>query len=176
MRLLDAYALIYDNVARLAEFTDAANAPAYAILSHTWEDEEILFEDITLGPQHEITPHFAATSTEPLGLFRSLSISTISTVYSSTSSSSLRSDETDECELGSLSESYDGNSGAGDATSAISNASTSGRLGFRVKAGWNKVLNTCLLAIRDRLQYVWIDTCRFLFCMSDRALSDRITL
>jgi hypothetical protein len=54
MRLLDAEALIYDNVADLIDFPDESSAPPYAILSHTWEEEEILFHDIPLGPQHEI--------------------------------------------------------------------------------------------------------------------------
>ena len=53
MRLLDAHALIYDNIAALVDFTDQS-LPPYAILSHTWGDEEVLFQDIGLGPQHEI--------------------------------------------------------------------------------------------------------------------------
>ena len=53
MRLLDAEALIYDNIAELVDFPDVSSAPPYAILSHTWEQEEVLFHDVPLGPQHE---------------------------------------------------------------------------------------------------------------------------
>lgn len=59
MRLLDAEALIYDDVAELVEFTDESSAPPYAILSHTWEQEEVLFADLPLGPHHEIRPTMA---------------------------------------------------------------------------------------------------------------------
>lgn len=62
MRLLDAEALIYDDVAELAEFPDESKAPPYAILSHTWEDEEVLFADIALGPQHDIRPSIASSA------------------------------------------------------------------------------------------------------------------
>jgi hypothetical protein len=56
MRLLDAEALIYDNEAELVDFADESHAPKYAILSHTWEEEEVLFQDIPLGPEHLVKP------------------------------------------------------------------------------------------------------------------------
>ncbi|KAI1258967.1 heterokaryon incompatibility protein-domain-containing protein [Xylariaceae sp. FL1019] len=44
MRLLNVSTL------RLESFTDERTAPPYAILSHTWDDEEILFEDVERLP------------------------------------------------------------------------------------------------------------------------------
>lgn len=61
MRLLDAEALIYDNVAELVNFPDESTAPRYAILSHTWDHEEVLFEEIGLGPHHEIQHPISST-------------------------------------------------------------------------------------------------------------------
>jgi len=56
MRLLDAWALIYDGSAELFDVPDERSCPAYAILSHTWGHEEVLFGDLPLGPSHEISP------------------------------------------------------------------------------------------------------------------------
>ena len=57
MKLLDAKLLINEGRAQLVEFQDERNLPNYAILSHTWADEEVLFHDLELGPRHEIEPH-----------------------------------------------------------------------------------------------------------------------
>lgn len=54
IRLLDARALIYENTSQLVN-SDEVGSPEYAILSHTWDVEEITFSDIPLGPCHEIT-------------------------------------------------------------------------------------------------------------------------
>jgi len=43
MRLLNTHTLELDSFVK---------APPYAILSHTWEDDEILFEDVQLGREH----------------------------------------------------------------------------------------------------------------------------
>ena len=53
MRLLDARALIYEGVSRLVDDAEVGH-PCYTILSHTWGKEEVLYEDIELGPNHEI--------------------------------------------------------------------------------------------------------------------------
>lgn len=53
MRLLDARALIYEGVSRVVDDAEVGK-PYYAILSHTWGKEEVLFEDIALGPNHEV--------------------------------------------------------------------------------------------------------------------------
>ena len=60
MRLLDAYTLIHDGVAEMVEFVDERTLPKYAILSQTWAEEEVLFHDIALGPDHEVTPTSAS--------------------------------------------------------------------------------------------------------------------
>lgn len=67
MRLLDAKALIYNNVANLVDFPDASRAPRYAILSHTWGVEEVLFQDIHLGPQHELVDDYRNDASFDLG-------------------------------------------------------------------------------------------------------------
>lgn len=109
MRLLDAWLLIYEGVAELVEFPDERSAPPYAILSHTWGEEEVLFSDLPLGPNHEVV-----TSKESLR--------------------ALRRKDGRHIEVTARSKPH-------------------------VKLGWNKVLNTCLQACRDGLEYVWIDTC-----------------
>lgn len=187
MRLLDAEALIYYNVARLVEFTDASEAPDYAILSHTWEDEEVLFEDIKLGLQHEIASDTVFRQSFRSTAPRSRSISLIGSPSTLRSSSldykSIKSDEeergapphdsdsqsnyamtieSDEDEPDFLSQDSNSDSHSEDPSSTFSNTSDTGLVGLHVKAGWNKVLNTCLLAVRDRLRYVWIDTCRYI--------------
>ena len=171
MRLLDAEALIYHNVARLVEFPDADRAPSYAILSHTWAEEEVLFEDIKLGPQHEIaTDTDFCYSQEYSKLTRRIDpwLSEGFWPRSDAESMKISSDEddsdflpinenVDEMEIGSVLK------GSGDGTvseSTKSSPPTSTDAEVHVKAGWNKVLNTCLISVRDRLRYVWIDTCR----------------
>ena len=121
MRLLDAEALVYDNVAELMNFPDESVAPEYAILSHTWEQEEVLFQDIALGPQHEIQPSISS--------MRALRRKAAVDQHNSRHFDSSSSDDTDTHTP-------------------------------HVKAGWNKVLNTCLQTLRDGLRYVWIDTCK----------------
>lgn len=123
MRLLDARAVIYDNVVILADFPDASRAPRYAILSHTWGIEEVLFQDLQLGPQYEIVDDYRSDTSSNPG----------SEVYDSDTES---------------------------VTSTSSDSPTSDDRRTHVKAGWNKVLNTCLLVVRDDLRYVWIDTCK----------------
>ena len=122
MRLLDARALVYDNIARLAEYPDASQAPRYAILSHTWENEEVLFEDIGLGPQYEVPDELE-----------------------------------DYFPIRAADDDYD--SDVQSTGSMFSSAASMDSQSAHVKAGWNKVLNTCLLAVRDGFRYVWIDTC-----------------
>ena len=162
MRLLDAEALIYDNVARLAEFPDASRAPKYAILSHTWEDEEVLFEDIARGPQYEIASDIVSRqnrrSTRSSDSNRSGSTSSRSTssARSSPSSISIGSEHGDSS---ILVDERNSDYQFDDATSTFSNVSNTEVSDFHVKAGWNKALNTSLLAVRDGLQYVWVDTC-----------------
>lgn len=109
MRLLDAWLLIHEGIAELVNFPDERAVPPYAILSHTWEDEEVQFDDIPLGPNHEIV-----TSRATLRASR----------WQRSSNSELPASSTPH-----------------------------------VKAGWNKVLNTCLRACQDELEYIWIDTC-----------------
>jgi hypothetical protein len=58
MRLLDVESLIYRDTTRLIE-CDESHAPPYAILSHTWSSEEVLFQDVALGPDYDLyeTPY-----------------------------------------------------------------------------------------------------------------------
>ena len=46
--------------AELVDFPDERSLPKYAILSHTWAEEEVLLHDLVLGPNHEVTPSAAS--------------------------------------------------------------------------------------------------------------------
>lgn len=172
MRLLDARALIYENVAELVDFPDESSAPEFAILSHTWEEEEVLFQDIALGPQHEIRPSIAS--------IRALRRQSDMTHHSSSHFHLSSSDDTamemsdedsmnvsmspsasgDPMSVSSLSSDNDASTPLGRSSSNLSNCAASLLHAPHVKAGWNKVLNTCLQTVRDELMYVWIDTCK----------------
>lgn len=146
MRLLDARALIYDNVARLVDFPKVAYGDhLYAILSHTWEDEEVLFDDIRLGPQHEIPDEVESDND-------SESSRGSDSNWIPSSSASSADEHLEPRDTGS-----DGDVESD--TSWSSTASPTIGRGTHVKAGWTKMLNTCLLAVRDKIRYVWIDTC-----------------
>jgi hypothetical protein len=171
MRLLDAEALIYDNVAELADFPDETSAPPYAILSHTWEEEEVLFHDIALGPQHEIRPtvvSLRAMRRRRTMLRRNSNISTSEEPKfdgsDENSSDTTRSHSlSDSAEKRNVTSSNRGQ--CGPTLLANNSLGTRGKSGIgllmpRVKAGWTKVLNACLQTLRDGLAYIWIDTCK----------------
>ena len=164
MRLLDAEALIYDNVAALVDFPDESLAPEYAILSHTWEEEEVLFHDIALGPQHEV--QLSVASIRALRR-RSPVTQPDSDTCDSSSSHDTDTDLSDEDSTESKT-SPTGSSQSSDDDAFTpqhrGSSNTSNDFSYRlhtphIKAGWNKVLNTCLQTVRDGLTYVWIDTC-----------------
>ena len=187
MRLLDAEALIYDDVAELVEFTDESSAPPYAILSHTWEEEEVLFADIPLGPQHEI--HLSAASRRAQQRRRAMSISSTDTSVeddSETDSSDSTTRDASDTDISdakhsdaSVSNSESKSESKGGSSSSISITSTSvdstsgcGTVAYarnaesrpispHVKAGWNKILNACLQTLRDGLSHIWIDSCKW---------------
>ena len=52
MRLLDAEKLVRDGQTELVEFLDERSLPPYAILSHTWTTEEILYDDLKVVAKH----------------------------------------------------------------------------------------------------------------------------
>ena len=173
MRLLDAEALIYDNVAELVDFPDESLAPEYAILSHTWEQEEVLFQDIVLGPQHEIQPSMsymralrreAAVDQHNSGHFDFSSSddtdTDMSDEESTTYMTTLPSVSNDSTSDASLNSDEDASSCLGSSSSNSRNDVDARLHTPHVKAGWNKVLNTCLQTLRDGLRYVWIDTCK----------------
>ena len=180
MKLLNAAPLIHDNIAELIDFPDERNLPPYAILSHTWADEEVLFGDIALGPQHEVHPRLAT-------LRASHHQASWSDDLDFSDAESLNSESADSVSLvssGADAEPVDNSSQSGGPSTKQpmhdqqqrSVGGSPAKLipsfdadltqfpkqelrGAHVKLGWNKVLNTCLLACRDRLSYVWIDTC-----------------
>jgi hypothetical protein len=142
MRLLDARALIYQGIVRLVDDHDVGG-PHYAILSHTWREEEVLFEDIPLGPDYEIT-----TISKPQRKkdgYRS--------------DSRLYPEWFHTFPYRRLFESK-ASRGAGICSQCESVTDHIVPSEERhVKVGWNKVLNTCLQACRDGIDYLWIDTC-----------------
>lgn len=151
MRLIDVDSLIYDDEPRLVDFADEKKLPKYAILSHRWEEEEVLYQDFVLGPQHEI-----ATSHSNLQRSRAQSSNTRNDL-SSESDESWAYDESDErsIDLSSDVEStISSNSWQTESSSPIN-----AKIGPHIKRGWNKVLNASLKACRDGYHFLWIDTC-----------------
>ncbi|KAK3697970.1 hypothetical protein LTR37_017194 [Vermiconidia calcicola] len=175
MKLLNAAPLIHDNIAELIDFPDERNLPPYAILSHTWADEEVLFGDIALGPQHEVHPRLAT-------LRASHHQASWSDDLDFSDAESLNSESADSVSLvssGADAEPVDNSSQSGGPSTKQpmhdqrqrSVGGSPAKLipsfdadltqfpkqelrGAHVKLGWNKVLNTCLLACRDRLSYL----------------------
>ncbi|KAK5167078.1 uncharacterized protein LTR77_007808 [Saxophila tyrrhenica] len=168
MRLLDAEALIYDNEARLEEFIDERSLPQFAILSHTWEKHEVLFHDIALGPQHEIEISLAAARRNDDRRYdqrdwdgETWSMGSVSS-YSDTCSVDGSGLEGSSDEVDERSDTSSGQAEPADVFEDLLDAfKTRPRESTttHVKAGWNKVPNTCLQASRDGHRYVWIDTC-----------------
>ncbi|KAL9620041.1 MAG: hypothetical protein Q9160_005419 [Pyrenula sp. 1 TL-2023] len=138
MRLLDARALIHEGVSRLVN-DDEVGQPHYAILSHTWEKEEVLFEDIALGPSHKIDiPNREQRAALGYALG---SRESPFTEFNSTSYDRFY-DSTGICKsCWSKRQSLDKPQGP------------------HVKRGWKKVWSACLQACRDGYDYIWIDTC-----------------
>lgn len=200
MRLLNAEALIYDNIAELEYFSDERSIPPYAILSHTWAEEEVLFEDIALGPQHEIQPSAASIRAfhrrdagQSVDFDSDMSFSDDESVRAKDSDGALfdvnlsddfledeeafdelceetgdfdKQSSTSASSDGSLADSFQWVGGEDlrcDKCSAYITLHSMRMKQLRphVKAGWNKVLNTCLQTLREGLQYVWIDTCEY---------------
>ncbi|KAK3719292.1 hypothetical protein LTR37_004511 [Vermiconidia calcicola] len=174
MKLLNAAALIYDNIAELVDFPDESNLPPYAILSHTWADEEVLFGDIALGPQHEVHPslatlrasHQQASWSDDLDFSDAESLNSDFTDSGSLVSCGAHAEPDDDSSQSGVSStkppmhdqrqrSVDGS--PADLTPVVDADLTQSPKqelrGPHVKLGWNKVLNTCLLACRDRLSY-----------------------
>jgi hypothetical protein len=149
MRLLDARALIHQGVSRLV-YDDEVGNPHYAILSHTWREEEVLFEDIPLGPDHEIMSPSVLRGRD--------------SGYRSDSRPHRRPQrDPGEVDFGDLFRTlFESKTSRGAEVCARCTSDTV-RIATveqpHVKASWNKVLNTCLRACRDGYDYVWIDTC-----------------
>lgn len=143
MRLLDARALIHEGVSRLVD-DDEVGKPLYAILSHTWGKEEVLFEDITLGPNHEIdTP--AEEQRAALG-YR------------------MESRKRHEYWAMELDQMFKEKPKEDDSRGVCESCRSKNRpvirqQGPHVKGGWKKVWSACLQACRDGYDYIWIDTC-----------------
>jgi hypothetical protein len=132
MRLLDVESFIYGGATRLIECS-ASHAPPYAILSHTWSSEEVLFQDVALGPDYDL--HETPIPYQPKH------ISPKSRLYQL-----IQSQPSATCEECRLKQSNH--------SSKVAPKSRG-----RPKAGWNKVANACLRACMDGYQYIWIDTC-----------------
>ncbi|KAH8800724.1 heterokaryon incompatibility protein-domain-containing protein [Xylogone sp. PMI_703] len=138
MRLLDARALIHEGVSRLIDDTEVGK-PCFAILSHTWGQEEVLFEDIALGPNHEIdcltkeqraTRGYSNSRRDPKVRFNWF-----------------QRNEEDRTPRGVCE------------SCRCRNQTIIRQQESHIKAGWKKIWSVCLQACRDGYDYVWIDTC-----------------
>lgn len=142
MRLLDARALIHEGVARLVDDVEVGH-PQYAILSHRWSSEEVLFEDIKLGPSFEIAAEPTKLDLRAKG-------------YSLRSRREFR-DVSTERPIGVAIP--DGKrEGVCDECRAHCRRSEDPNRSH-VKLGWTKLCNACLQACRDHLDYIWINNC-----------------
>ena len=161
MRLLDAKALIYDNVAELIEFPDESSAPPYAILSHTWEEEEVLFHDIYLGPQHEV--QLSVASVRAMRRRHAMPNYNFDASSSEDAESEVAEVDSSDAGLSRLSSYSDKTTSATclENSLIVEEQSDSKLLAPHIKAGWTKILNACLQTLRSGLTYIWVDTCKF---------------
>jgi Heterokaryon incompatibility protein (HET) len=144
MRLLDARALVYEGISQLVD-DDEVGWPNYAILSHTWGREEVLFEDIALGPNHEIdsldkeqqiTQGYRSDSRPHGGIgFGKFRLRLLKLFQ-------------EERNLPGVCKSCQPR-----------NQSLLSQRRSHIKAGWKKIWSACLQACRDGYDYIWIDTC-----------------
>ena len=161
MRLLSAWLLVHKGQVKLVDFPNERSLPKYAILSHTWAEEEVLFDDLALGPNHEFLPDPTLVGAE-----RS----------SQSTEADWEDSEASNCDIASAASSEIGDLESIDleGTEPMSAeqeyvAAGSSKVPIpHVKAGWTKVLNTCLQACKDELDYVWIDTC----CIDKRSSAE----
>ena len=146
MRLLDARALIHEGVARLVDDVEVGH-PLYAILSHTWGREEVLFEDIKLGPDFEADGGPSELDRRSQG-YGHQTRSEPRDFWGKPGWQEFESPElVPRRKRGVCSE--------------CRRRPTSDRASAkpRVKEGWYKVYNACLRACYDDLDYIWIDSC-----------------
>lgn len=162
MRLIDVEALIYDNEPVMIEVFDERKLPEYAILSHTWEEEELLYQDFHLGPQHEFEPvtrrrnsrQYPSATVPDWGDYDVRSESS-----DSDADVNLDSSVGDEDHLDVFSQENSHSSPGSRSFDHHSRDSKDLPSTRHVKKGWNKVLNASLQACRDGYRYIWIDTC-----------------
>ncbi|OBT90307.1 hypothetical protein VE02_03333 [Pseudogymnoascus sp. 03VT05] len=139
MRLLDARALAHEGVSRLVDDAEVGNH-YFAILSHTWGQEEVLFEDIALRPNYEVD-----SLTEEQRATRGYS-----------SGSRMMHDR--EFRFKWFRRNGEDRSPRGVCKSCRPrNQSVIRQQGSHIKAGWKKIWSVCLQACRDGYDYVWID-------------------
>jgi len=135
--------LLHVKTLKLEYFQDVDVAPNYAILSHRWEDEEVLFEDVQEKPGArelaKLQKKLENTEQRLDTLYRMITEEKHANQRSETVSepSSLANSE-DEVQQ---------TSGQVHDSPAIK------------KKGWAKVLGCCKIAEEFGMSYVWIDTC-----------------
>lgn len=142
MRLLNIKTL------KLEWFHSADDAPSYAILSHRWEDEEVLFEDVEERPEAQklrsLQMKLEETERRLDAFYRKIEGGTQTNAYSGTTDPS-------------------GNTEFGDQISSTPSipehlAHVRESQESKPKA-WAKVLGCCKVAEQFNISYVWIDTC-----------------
>jgi hypothetical protein len=139
MRLLNIKTL------KLESFHNAEVAPSYAILSHRWEDEEVLFEDVDEKPGVQ----------ELRNLQRKLEETErrLDTLYRRFEAGTQTSTQSD-----TISEPSGSATVASNADSSEPSAQVHESQATKPK-GWAKVLGCCKVADQCGISHVWIDTC-----------------
>jgi hypothetical protein len=136
MRLLNIKTL------KLESFQDVDVTPGYAILSHRWEVDEVLFEDVEEKPEAQeirnLQKRLEETERKLDALYRMIR-------------KEAQTEEGPDTVMSGLQHS-----------STVETSQTSTRIHdsqATKKKGWAKVLSCCKIAEGFGISYVWIDTC-----------------
>jgi len=142
MRLLNIKTL------RLEWFHSADDAPSYVILSHRWEDEEVLFEDVEERPEARKLRTLQMKLEETERRLEALSSRFEGATQTIDDSDRMESDFTNI------------ESGNHSSTSSTPKQPAHVRESQERKPkAWAKVLGCCRVAELQGISYVWIDTC-----------------
>ena len=166
MRLLNVETL------QLESFPDARKAPPYAILSHRWQDEEVLFEDLQDDGARE---QQLSVARQLEAMQRRLEALELRVGVGVQSTADVRNDSVREAVEGRVDGAALADNAWVDSESALMDNDTAKRRALdpisqprtmhsevprrQRKKGWAKVQGCRLQAQKFGMPYIWIDTC-----------------
>jgi Heterokaryon incompatibility protein (HET) len=145
MRLLNIRTL------RLEWFHNADVAPSYAILTHRWEDEEVLFEDVADVPGAQELRMLQKKLEEAERRLESFSRKIAGEAQAKTPYDSANDPSASLNALGGIRISAP--------TVELDSVGHVHQSQVAKPKGWSKVLGCCKIAEQFGISYVWIDTC-----------------